>query len=243
MAAQVLYEAGRRLQNLRRSIDYYPEGTLIWLEADVTIRQLSKGAKSLDDFCHAFHGGPGAPPAIKTYNFDDVVAGLNAVQPYDWAGFLNQRLHSTDAHAPLGGIQRSGWKLVYDNVRSDFWKAAKKNARSRDMIYSIGITGARMTGPSATCVRRTGAEGRRRARRQADRGQQPRSTRRPCCARPCRRPPAAGAPRAAGQERRVLRSPPHRIQRRRAVSAPGRAIRRRRTCSRRSSNPGQSEET
>ena len=95
-------------------MDYYPEGTLIWLEADVTIRQLSKGTKSLDDFCRAFHGGPGGAPALKPYDFADVVAALNAVQPYDWAGFLNQRLHSTDAHAPLGGIEHSGWKLVYD---------------------------------------------------------------------------------------------------------------------------------
>ena len=47
----------RRLPEPRRSVDYYPEGTLIWLEVDVMIRQLSKGAKSLDDFCRAFHGG------------------------------------------------------------------------------------------------------------------------------------------------------------------------------------------
>ena len=38
-------------------MDFYPEGTLIWLEVDVIIRELSKGAKTLDDFCHAFHGG------------------------------------------------------------------------------------------------------------------------------------------------------------------------------------------
>jgi predicted metalloprotease with PDZ domain len=57
VAAQVLYEAGSDYGSLRRSVDYYPEGSLIWLEADVLIRQLSKGAKSLDDFCHTFHGG------------------------------------------------------------------------------------------------------------------------------------------------------------------------------------------
>jgi predicted metalloprotease with PDZ domain len=140
VAAQVLYEAGGDYQTLRRSTDFYPEGTLIWLEVDTTIRQLSKGAKSLDDFCRAFHGGANTGIAIKTYEFNDVVAALNAVQPYDWAGFLNQRVKSTDAHAPLGGITRSGWKLVYDNVRSDFWKANEEDRKITNLMYSIGVT-------------------------------------------------------------------------------------------------------
>src|SRR5208283_2162973 len=70
VAAQILYGAGSDYASYRRGVDYYPEGTLIWLEADVTIRQLSKGAKSLNDFCRSFHGGPGGVPALKPYNFD-----------------------------------------------------------------------------------------------------------------------------------------------------------------------------
>jgi predicted metalloprotease with PDZ domain len=139
VAAQVLYEAGSDYQSLRRSVDYYAEGTLIWLEADVTIRQLSKGTKSLDDFCRAFYGGASGPAALKPYNFDDVVAALNAVQAYDWAAFLNQRLRSTDIHAPLGGIERSGWKLTFDAVRSDFWKANEDTRKITDLTYSIGM--------------------------------------------------------------------------------------------------------
>ena len=139
VAAQILYYASWDYDNYRRDVDYYPEGILIWLEADVTIRQLSNGTKSLDDFCRAFHGGPGGAPALKTYNFDDIVAGLNAIQPYDWAAFLNQRLHSTDAHAPLGGIEHAGWKLAYDGVRSDFWKAGEDGRKWTDLSYSIGL--------------------------------------------------------------------------------------------------------
>jgi predicted metalloprotease with PDZ domain len=139
VAAQVLYEAGGDYQTLRRSTDFYPEGTLIWLEVDATIRQLSKGAKSLDDFCHAFHGGTNTGIALKTYEFNDVVDTLNFVQPYDWAGFLNQRIKSTDQHAPLGGITKSGWKLAYDNVRSDFWKANEEERKVTNMMYSIGV--------------------------------------------------------------------------------------------------------
>jgi predicted metalloprotease with PDZ domain len=139
IAAQTLYEAGNDYGSLRRSVDYYPEGTLIWLEADVKIRELSKGAKSLDDFCHLFHGGASGKIEMKPYEFNDVVTALNAVQPYDWAGFLNQRLHSTDARAPLGGIEHSGWKLVYDGVRSDFWKAYEDRHKFSDLTYSIGL--------------------------------------------------------------------------------------------------------
>jgi predicted metalloprotease with PDZ domain len=139
VAAQILYEAGNDYAGYRRGVDYYPEGTLIWLEADTLIRQLTKGAKSLDDFCRAFHGGPGGAPALKPYDFADVVAAMNAVAPYDWAGFFNQRLHSTDAHASLDGIRQAGWKLVYDGVRSDFWKAAEDDRKLTDLSYSLGL--------------------------------------------------------------------------------------------------------
>ena len=139
VAAQTLYTAVDDYSDYRRGVDYYPEGTLIWLEADVLIRQKSNGTKSLNDFCRAFYGGTGGAPALKTYTFEDVVAGLNAVQPYDWAGFLNERLHSTSPHAPLGGIENGGWKLAYDATRSDFWKDYEEADKLIDLSYSIGI--------------------------------------------------------------------------------------------------------
>ena len=139
IAAQILYEAREDYTEYRRSVDYYPEGTLIWLDADVTIRQLSQGAKSLNDFCKAFYGGPGGTPALKAYTFDDVVAALNAVQPYDWAGFLNKRLRSTEPHAPLGGIENGGWKLVYTATASDYWKASEGEKKIVDLSYSLGL--------------------------------------------------------------------------------------------------------
>jgi predicted metalloprotease with PDZ domain len=139
IAAQILYGAGEDYSEYRRSVDYYPEGTLIWLEADVLIRRLSNGAKSLNDFCRAFYGGPGGAPALKTYTFEDVVAGLNSVQPHDWAEFLNTRLRSTGPHAPLGGVENGGSKLVYNGIRSDFWKANEERRKLVDLTYSIGL--------------------------------------------------------------------------------------------------------
>jgi predicted metalloprotease with PDZ domain len=139
VAAQVLYTAGDDYSEYRRSVDYYPEGTLIWMDADVKIRQLSQGRKSLDDFCRAFLGGPGGVPEMKPYTFEDVVAAMNAVEPFDWAGFFNQRLHSTGPHAPLGGIEGGGWKLAYDGVRSDFWKSYEDDGKMADLSYSLGL--------------------------------------------------------------------------------------------------------
>jgi predicted metalloprotease with PDZ domain len=61
------------------------------------------------------------------------------VQPYDWAEFLNTRLHSTGPHAPLGGVENGGWKLIYNDVRSDFWKATEEERKLIDLAYSIGL--------------------------------------------------------------------------------------------------------
>jgi predicted metalloprotease with PDZ domain len=139
VAAQRLYGARDDYADLRRGVDFYDEGTLIWLEADVLIRQLSGGAKSLDDFCKLFHGGPGGAPALKSYTFEDVVTALNAVQPNDWAEFLRTRVEATQPRAPLGGIENSGWKLVYDGTRSDVWKAFEDEHHGADLAYSLGL--------------------------------------------------------------------------------------------------------
>jgi predicted metalloprotease with PDZ domain len=139
VAAQILYDSRGDYGDLRRTVDYYPEGTLIWLDADVTIRTLSKGAKSLDDFCKLWAGGSNTPPEVKPYTFDDVVRTLNAVQPYDWAKFLNDRIHSTEGHAPLGGITGGGYKLVFDGERSSFWKNAEGVGKGANLSYSVGL--------------------------------------------------------------------------------------------------------
>jgi predicted metalloprotease with PDZ domain len=139
VAAQLLYDARRDYADYRRRVDYYEEGTLIWLEADVMIRQMSKGAKSLDDFCRSFHGGPGGGPDLKPYTFDDIVAGLNATQPYDWGTFLRTRLTSTSPRAPLGGIENGGWKLTYKAEPSALYKAHEEDTKTIDLMFSLGL--------------------------------------------------------------------------------------------------------
>lgn len=143
-AAQLLYDAAPEFETWRRSVDYYPEGFLIWLEVDTMIRQQTHGAKSLNDFSRLFHGGQNTPPKVVTYTFDDVVNTLNQVAPYDWRKFLRDRLDSYGTGgtggAPLGGIIAGGWKLVYTEEPSEFTKAAGKARDFMDARFSIGLT-------------------------------------------------------------------------------------------------------
>ena len=138
-AASFLYDSPKEWSNLRRSVDFYREGVLLWLEIDTTIRQQTNGAKSIDDFCHAFHGGQSGPPTVVTYTFDDVVNGLNAVTPYDWRGLLRERLDSLAPHAPLGGLERAGWRLVYNDQPNKIDAAGDEENKTTDLRYSLGF--------------------------------------------------------------------------------------------------------
>jgi predicted metalloprotease with PDZ domain len=137
-AAQLLYEARGDWGWWRRSVDFYPEGDLIWLEVDAIIRETTAGAKSLDDFCKLFLGGPSGSPAVETYDFGDVVATLARVAPYDWAALLEARLHGREG-APLAGLARTGWKLGYSAEPSDTQVSIERATKSIHLAASIGI--------------------------------------------------------------------------------------------------------
>ena len=121
-AAQLLYFSPGQWTAYRRSTDFYDEGWLIWLDVDTTIRELTRGAKSIEDFCHLFHGGESGPPMVKPYTLDDVVAALNQVAPHDWKAFLGSRIYQVTPRAPLDGITRSGWRLAYTDAKNEFIK-------------------------------------------------------------------------------------------------------------------------
>jgi len=140
VSVQTLRMLGSHWQNWRRSLDYYPEGELIWLEVDSTIRQLTKGQRSMDDFCRRFQGGESGPPKVVQYTFDDVVRTLNDVAPYDWATLLKERVQQTSTHAPLGGIEKGGWKLIYSDKPNSFISAYEKKGKFADLTDSIGVS-------------------------------------------------------------------------------------------------------
>ncbi|MEY4917793.1 MAG: hypothetical protein RL616_1706 [Verrucomicrobiota bacterium] len=140
VSAQMLYNSPGAGVNRRRGVDFYPEGDLIWLEADTRIRLQTKGKKSLDDFCKKFHGGESTAPKVVPYSFDDVVKTLNEVAPGDWKKFFDERVYAITPHAPLGGIENGGWRLAYTNEVSPFLKLREGQRKMTDVNYSLGFT-------------------------------------------------------------------------------------------------------
>ena len=135
--------AGRRAlawSNWQRSEDYYSEGALIWLDVDTKIRELSGDKRSLDDFARAFYGIENGRVLPVFYTFEDVVAALDKVQKFDWANFLRTRLEGHGPGAPLDGIRRAGWKLVYTDTPTNAIKAFEERSKSADFSYSLGFS-------------------------------------------------------------------------------------------------------
>ena len=125
------------------SEDYYSGGQMMWLEVDAKLRELTHDHKSLDDFARDFFGVDNGSYVTKTYTFDDVVAALNGVAPYDWASFLRTRVDALNP--PLeNGIAATGWKLVYTDQESAYEKQYNSRPQSPRHLYnfawSIGLT-------------------------------------------------------------------------------------------------------
>ena len=139
-AAQLLYDAPDQGDSRRRSVDFYPEGLLIWLEADTIIREQTHGGHSLNDFCKEFYGGQSGPPAVVPYSIDDVIAALNKVAPFDWKEFFQKRIYAINPHAPLGGIENGGWHLAYTNQPTGMLKCFEGARKTTDMSYCLGFS-------------------------------------------------------------------------------------------------------
>ncbi|MBP8098288.1 MAG: M61 family metallopeptidase [Arenimonas sp.] len=134
----IISDRGRQAwRSWQRSEDYYSEGQLIWFDADTLIREKSGGKKSLDDFARGFFGVQDGRVEMLPYVFADVVAALNAVMPHDWATFLRERLDGKSPRAPLDGLARSGWKLVYTEKPSE---SGDRGGGSTDFSYSLGMS-------------------------------------------------------------------------------------------------------
>ena len=140
ISAQLLYFQSRNwAARLRHQEDFYQESALLWLEADALIRQSSKGHKSLDDFCKLFYGPPSTGPKVVSYDFDDVIKALSAVQPYDWGGFWTDRLNRLRPQAPLEGLRAAGWRLEINATPSIMQAAHEADDKDLDLRYSLGF--------------------------------------------------------------------------------------------------------
>lgn len=127
----------------QRSEDYYNEGLLVWLEADAVLRAKSGGTRSMDDFARAFAGFGDGDWGDDTYTFDDVVRTLEGVQPGDWRGFLTDRILQVNPKPPLGGITGNGWRLVFTDTPTPYFRAIEKSSGQTNLRYAIGLVAGR----------------------------------------------------------------------------------------------------
>jgi len=147
VSAQLLYMVpGQAWRSWRRWVDFYDESWLMWLDADVTIRQLTHGQKSLDDFCRLFHGAPSSPPQLVPYTFDEVVTALNQVAPYDWQKFFHDRLDQITLHPPMGGITGGGWRVVYTDQPNSYIQAMEQSENLVAENFTLGIAVSSLDG-------------------------------------------------------------------------------------------------
>lgn len=142
----VNYGAPGAWANWRRQNDFYREGQLLWLAVDTKIRTLSHDQRSIDNFAKAFFGVDNGSFVTHTYTFDDLVAALNKVQPYDWSGFLHNWLDGVGKQVPLlSGIKAAGWRLVYTDEPSRYEKALENVGMGElegsgiNEMFSIGL--------------------------------------------------------------------------------------------------------
>jgi predicted metalloprotease with PDZ domain len=126
--------------SLSRSEDYYTEGALVWLEIDQIIREQSGGAKSIDDFAKAFFGMRDGDWGQLTFEFADIVNTLNQVQPYAWEPLLRTRLMTPGQPAPLQGIEKAGYRLVWREEPNPYDKARYADSKTLMLAYSLGMT-------------------------------------------------------------------------------------------------------
>ena len=135
--APTLYAAPDWGTAQRRSVDFYEEGTLLWLDADTLIRTRSHGTRSLDDVMHRFVGIANGAVEVRPYVRADVIAALSAVAPYDWAGFFRARVDVPTAHPP-SPFARAGWRLVFTARPTAFAAAEERLKPTFDLRYSLG---------------------------------------------------------------------------------------------------------
>ncbi len=126
-------------EDWQRGYDFYTEGSLLWMDVDARMRELSGGRRSLDDFARAFFAGPAGPRATKRYGEADIIATLRSIEPKeDWARFLDQRLHGHEA-APNGWLARNGWKLAWKDAANAAVADSEQSGSHRDFSYSLGL--------------------------------------------------------------------------------------------------------
>src|SRR5262249_2398824 len=78
--------------------------------------------------------------------FADVVQALKSVAPFDWEKYLKERLYGHGPDAPLDGLTRGGWKLVYGEAQTEYSRSLEEQRHAVDFTYSLGLAVSQSTG-------------------------------------------------------------------------------------------------
>lgn len=133
-------DAPQAWESWQRGYDFYDEGILLWLDVDTKLAELSSGKRSLDDFARGFFGGYAGKVEARRYGFDEVINALGQVQAHDWTAYLRERIDSHGPGAPLDGLARAGWKLVYTDTPNLAIADAAGEGEYDDFRFSLGLS-------------------------------------------------------------------------------------------------------
>jgi predicted metalloprotease with PDZ domain len=160
-AAIVQHRAGRRWKSLadsandpliqdgtvywrdwQRREDYYIEGVLFWLDIDARLRRCSHGARGLDDFATRFFSAADQKPGERQrpYSEADVAAALDRVCPGPWTGTLRKKLDAHDDEGVLDGLAAHGWRLVFRDTPTEYFRLYEASEGVLDLSWSVGMT-------------------------------------------------------------------------------------------------------
>ncbi|MGN6520767.1 MAG: M61 family metallopeptidase [Dokdonella sp.] len=138
-----LIQSGRAdWRDWQRREDYYVEGVLFWLDIDARLRRCSDGAKGIDDFAAAFFSAANREHGerYRGYTEGDVVAALGDVCVADWSAILHRKLDAHDDEGVLDGLAAHGWRLVFGDTPSAYFRLAEAADGVLDLNWSIGLT-------------------------------------------------------------------------------------------------------
>ncbi|HEY4590299.1 MAG TPA: M61 family peptidase [Thermoanaerobaculia bacterium] len=139
VAAQILYGSPGDGRARRRSTDFYDESIFLWLDVDTVLRERSQGKVTLDDFCRRFYGGANSGPSVVPYSREDIVKTLNDLVPFDWQGLLAEHLDRVQPRLPMQGLERSGWRLVYNDRPNQAVADNEERRENHDWSFSLGF--------------------------------------------------------------------------------------------------------